>query len=313
MTAPDFATGSPLDFALVSVASLEASLAFYRDRLGLAASAIAAVPHCAVGFLDGSVQPARAAMCAEPGTPAGRVLLVEYAGRSGRTVRQPGDRTTRGYWNLNFYVDDIRATARTLRAEGFEFWSEPVTHNLGEAAGTATEVLFEGPDSVAINLVQPEGGPETLTGRVFAEVQRHGKTPRGFTPVATTAHCVHALSRAVPFYQGVLGMHVVIDTTLSKPETNVFLQRPRDARTHTMFVAGSHFFGKIALNEPQNFAVPERVADAHAPRIGYLLQGCSQPISRRRNAPGARSPTGRRGASSCVDCRGCPTARHCRA
>jgi catechol 2,3-dioxygenase-like lactoylglutathione lyase family enzyme len=259
--------------ALVSVASLESSLDFYRDRIGLAASEIVALPALDAGFGAGPGAAVRVALCGEPGTPAGRVLLVEYAAPGRERVRLPGDRTTRGLWNLNFYVDDIRATSRQLRAEGFEFWSDPVEYEVGVAAGTAIEVVFEAPDGVAINLVQPEGGPDTFTGRVRAEVQRHGKTRAGFTPVATTAHCVSDLARASAFYRDVLGMRVVLDEILGKPQTNHFLARSSDARTHTMFMAGSHFYGKVALNEPQNYAVPERVDQARAPHIGYLAQG----------------------------------------
>jgi catechol 2,3-dioxygenase-like lactoylglutathione lyase family enzyme len=279
MSAADFASGSALGFALVSVASLETSLAFYRDRIGLRASPIVELEGFEPGFVATGVAgaklaaPARLAMCDEPGTPVGRVLLVEYGGARGPRVRRPGERTTRGLWNLNFYVDDIRATSRQLLAEGFEFWSEPVEYQVGVKAGTATEVVFEAPDGVAINLVQPLGGPDTFTGRVRAEVQQHGKTRTGFTPVATTAHCVRDLARASAFYRDVLGMRVVLDEILGKPETNHFLARPPDARTHTMFMAGSHFYGKVALNEPQNYAVPERVEEARAPRTGYLAQG----------------------------------------
>lgn len=276
MSAPagEFVSGSPLAFALVSVADLDASLRFYRDRIGLQAGPVVSLPRFEAGFIeqDGGA-PARVALCEEPGTPAGRVLLVEYDAPRTGTVRLPGDRTTRGFWNLNFYVDDIRATTRALRAEGFEFWSDPVQYRVGESAGVATEVVFEAPDSVAVNLVQPEGGPETFTGRVRAEVERHGKTRTGFTPVATTAHCVRDLAQASAFYTGALGMRVVLDEILGRPETNHFLARPSDARTHTMFVAGTHFFGKVALNEPQNWSVPERVARARAPRVGYLAQG----------------------------------------
>jgi catechol 2,3-dioxygenase-like lactoylglutathione lyase family enzyme len=291
--AGDFATGSPLAFALVSVADLDASLRFYRDRIGLHAGTSVAVPRFEAGFVeaDGAAA-ARAALCGEPGTPAGRVLLVEYAAAHDGTVRQPGDRTTRGYWNLNFYVDDIHASTRALQAEGFAFWSDPVQYRVGEAAGMATEVVFEGPDSVAVNLVQPEGGPETFTGRVRAEVARHGKTRTGFTPVATSAHCVRDLALASAFYSGVLGMRVVLDEYLGRPETNHFLARPRDALTHTQFVAGDHFYGKIALNEPQNWVVPERIERATAPRIGYLAQGFLVPdlarIARQWTGPGLR-------------------------
>jgi catechol 2,3-dioxygenase-like lactoylglutathione lyase family enzyme len=108
---------------------------------------------------------------------------------------------------------------------------------------------------------------------VRQQVAQHGKTQTGFTPVATSAHCVTDVAAAVAFYSQVLGMKVVLDETLGRAETNRFLARPADARTHTVFVAGSHFYGKIALNEPQNFFVPERVALAHAPRVGYLAQG----------------------------------------
>jgi catechol 2,3-dioxygenase-like lactoylglutathione lyase family enzyme len=272
--ARDFATGSPLAFALVSVADLDASLRFYRDRIGLTAGPVVEWPRFEAGFVEaGRAAPARGALCSEPGTPAGRVLLVEYAAPRDGTVRLPGDRTTRGYWNLNFYVDDIHASTRALRAEGFAFWSDPVQYRVGESAGVATEVVFEGPDSVAVNLVQPEGGPETFTGRVRAEVARHGKTHTGFTPVATSAHCVRDLALASAFYTGVLGMRVVLDEYLGRPETNHFLARPREALTHTQFVAGDHFYGKVALNEPQNWIVPERVERSSAPRIGYLAQG----------------------------------------
>jgi hypothetical protein len=44
-----------------------------------------------------------------------------------------------------------------------------------------------------------------------------------------------------------------------------------------VFVAGGHFYGKVALNEPQNFIVPERVERARAPNVGYLAQGFELP------------------------------------
>lgn len=293
-TEGDFRSGSPLSFAMISVESLDGSLRFYRDVLGLRASEVVALPRLEAGFLEpGRGAAARAVMCEEPGTPAGRVLLVEYDAPHEGTVRQPGDRTTRGFWNLNFYVDDIHASTRALRAAGFSFWSDPVQYRVGDSAGIATEVVFEGPDGVAVNLVQPEGGPETFTGRVRAEVARHGKTPTGFTPVATTAHCVSDLEAASAFYTGVLGMRVVLDEILGRPETNHFLARPVAARTHTQFVAGTHFFGKVALNEPQNWDVPERVERAQAPRVGYLAQGFRVP-DLARIAAGWRGPAPRR-------------------
>ena len=271
MSGAEFAQGGSLSFALVGTRSLDAALGFYRDVIGLAVAAQGEAS-LQVAADDATPRPARLALLHEPGTPVGRVLLAEFA-TPGAFVRQPGDRTSRGFWNLNFYVDDIDASTAQLRARGFEFWSDPETYVVGTAAGVAREVVFETADSVAINLVEPRGDASTFTGRVRAEVARHGKTPRGFTPVATTAHCVRDVAAASAFYRDVLGMQVVLDETLGRPETNRFLARPADARTHTVFMAGAHFYGKIALNEPQNFFVPERVAAQHAPNAGYLAQG----------------------------------------
>jgi catechol 2,3-dioxygenase-like lactoylglutathione lyase family enzyme len=139
------------------------------------------------------------------------------------------------------------------------------------------EVLLEGPDGVAVNLVQPLGGPDTFTGRIRAQVERHGMTRTGFTPICTTAHCLYDMSASVSFYRDVLGMRVVLDEVLGKPETNYFLARPPNARAHTVFVAGDHFFGKVALNQPLNYEVAERLPQAHAPNVGYLAQGFAVP------------------------------------
>ena len=267
----EFGSGSALSFALLSVDSLERSVEFYRDIIGLTPG-IPVSGTCGLASDAEVERSARLVLVGEPATPVGRILLVEFSD-PGPWVRRAGDRTTRGLWNLNFYVDDIAATTRVLRARGLPFWADPETYEVGVEAGTATEVVFEGPDGVAINLVDPRGGPDTFTGRVRAEVARHGMTRTGFTPVATTAHCLHDAKSAVDFYRHVLGMRIVLDEILGKPATNRFLCRPATARAHTVFLAGGHFFGKVSVNQPLNFEVPERVAAAHAPNVGYLAQG----------------------------------------
>jgi catechol 2,3-dioxygenase-like lactoylglutathione lyase family enzyme len=112
----DFASGAQLSLALLSVQSLERSLEFYCDVIGLTRSDIATLTAFQGGALDGTPRAARLALCGEPGVGIGRVLLVEYADADRETVRQRGDRTTCGLWNLNFYVDDIEVATRALRA-----------------------------------------------------------------------------------------------------------------------------------------------------------------------------------------------------
>jgi catechol 2,3-dioxygenase-like lactoylglutathione lyase family enzyme len=260
----------PLSFAAIGVSSLEASIGFYRDVIGYEIVHRASSSQRAVFGLP-SDGPVELVLLRASGIAIGQILLVD-AGAANR-IREPGDRTTRGLWNLNFYVDDMRETAVGLRRLGFDLWSDPVEHVMSGDTGSAIEVLFEGPDGVAINLVQPLGDLNTFTGRIRAQAEAFGKTGRGFTPVATTAQCVFSMADAKGFYQDLLGLETVLDERLGKPEVNHFHGRPPGAVSHTVFLSGGHFFGKISLNQPLNYDIPNRVARARPPAIGYFAQG----------------------------------------
>ena len=204
----------------------------------------------------------------------GRILLLEFDGSNRQRVRKGGERTMLGLWNLNFYVDDIRATTRALTARGYRFWSEPVGYDISRRVGRPVEVVFDGPDGLAINLVELSGGsPHSVIGRIRRYYERHGRTRTGFSPVTTTSHAVRSHARALAFYREVLGMNVLIDEVLARPETNRFLGRPKNGRTRSTFLQGGHPFGKVALSYPLNYELPDRVALAVAPNIGYLAQG----------------------------------------
>jgi catechol 2,3-dioxygenase-like lactoylglutathione lyase family enzyme len=276
--------GSPLAVALLGVSRIVTARAFYRDVIGL--DETPEVTWAGAAFEKHFALPpgsaARAVMFgvnAAPGSGAkvGRVLALEFNAPDRKTVPHKGDRTYRGLWNLNFYVDDIRATTKDLQAKGYDFWSEPVGYEVSAQAGAPVEVLFDGPDGLAINLVELTGGPETTIGKLKREVDALGKTAQGFTPVATTSHSVVHRDKALAFYTRVLGMEVRIDDILGKPETNHFLGRPREAKTRATFLAGNHQFGKVALSHPENYTVPDRVALAVPPNIGYLAQGFRVP------------------------------------
>ncbi len=277
-------TGSPLAVAVLGVSSLANALPFYRDVIGLSASpevtwrGMAFERHFALP--PGSS--ALAVMLSAPwttgnGPQVGRVLALEFNATDRKRIAQPGDRTYRGLWNLNFYVDDIRATTKALQARGFNFWSEPVGYEVSAEGGSPVEVLFDGPDNLAINLVELTGGPTSTIGKLRAEVDTLGKSSTGFTQVSTTSHSIIDYTKAFAFYSQVLGMTPHLDAVLAKPETNHFLNRPRDAQTRATFMAGAHQFGKVALSHPLNYTVPDRTPLAVAPNIGYLAQGFCVP------------------------------------
>ena len=267
--------GSPLSLAVLGVSSLESAHKFYAGVVGLSASYPVTLSgsnfdtHWQLG--PGST--AEAVMFSSGASRVGRVLAIAFDAENRITISQPGDRTYRGLWNLNFYVDDILATTRSLKADGYKFWSEPVGYEVSAEAGQPVEVLFDGPDGVAINLVELAGGDETAIGKLRLEVDAEGKTETGYTAVSTTSHSVIDREKALQFYQQVLGLHVIIDDVLDKPETNHFLDRPDGAKTRATFVSADHPFGKIALSCPLNYKAPNKGDSQVAPNIGYLAQG----------------------------------------
>jgi len=267
--------GSPLSAAVISVTNMETSLSFYRDIIGLTASAPVTWDGDAFETLwhlpPGSS--ATAVFCELPGCPAGRVMLVQFNARIRKTIRPAEATQLYGLMNLNFYTDDIAGDSKTLAAKGYKFWSDPQHYTLSGTAGTPTEVIFEGPDHVPINLVQLTSTDlNTRVGQMNAYVKAHGRTPTGYTPVVTSAHGIRHMGKAVAFYEKVLKSGILIDVVMGAPEQNHFLRLPTKAKTAVKFVQGNHMFGKIALCQPLNYPAIDLAASAIAPHIGYLAQ-----------------------------------------
>jgi catechol 2,3-dioxygenase-like lactoylglutathione lyase family enzyme len=267
--------GSPLSVAVIGVEDMAASLHFYRDLIGLTAHAPVTWSGKDFETLwhlpDGAS--AEGVFCELPGCPVGRVLLLDFGAVDKKHIRPADAPRAYGLVNLNFYTDDIRADTKALQAEGFRFWSEPTFYEMSGAQGAPTEVVFDGPDSVAVNLVELTGDdPNTRVGQMRAYVRDHGRTPTGYTPVVTTSHCVTDMDKAVEFYETVLKSGVLIDEILGTPEQNNFLNIPPDGKTAVKFMQGNHMFGKIALSKPLNYECRDLVPDAHAPNTGYIAQ-----------------------------------------
>jgi catechol 2,3-dioxygenase-like lactoylglutathione lyase family enzyme len=274
--------GSPLAAAVLSCEVLERTRDFYCERIGFDAGPVVVWSDPSLAVLTAAPVPAaaRACMLTASGCPVGRILLLEFVDAAGSPIA--GERVhpeshprAFGLSNLNFYAADIRVSSRDFRAAGFDFWTEPTQHALTATVGAPIEALFDGPDGVAINLVElASADPATRIGQMRAFVERHGRTRAGFTPVVTTSHVVRSMPKARAFCERVLKMGVLIDEELARPESNAFLRLPADARTHITFMQGNHMFGKLALSEPLNYV--ERCIDltprAHAPNHGYLAQ-----------------------------------------
>lgn len=264
--------GTALGISICGVEELERALEYYRDLVGL--DVLDAGIWAGQSFEDHWRLPAgssaRTALLGFGDSPVGRVLLLEFDASHRDRVRPNSERAFYGLFNLNFYCYDIPAAVVELRERGYDVWSDPLTYNVSAQAGQPTEVLYDGPDGVIINLVQPAGGGGTAVAEMKAYLDSHGVTSRGFTEVATSSHRVKDREPAFTFHREVLGQEVFIDATLGSGSTNQLWTLPDDARTRATFMRGAHPFGKVVLSQPLNYRPPDFVPRAVAPNIGYL-------------------------------------------
>jgi catechol 2,3-dioxygenase-like lactoylglutathione lyase family enzyme len=269
--------GSPLSVAVISCRSLETSLAFYVDCMGFDAGQVR--EWSGVDFERWWTLPpgahARACLLTANNCAVGRVLLLEFAAAKRELIQPIPNSQAIGLVNLNFYTADARASVAMLRAKGYRFWTEPTQHSLNAGVGNPIEVIFDGPDGVAMNLVElTSRDVSTRIGQMRAYVEHHGYNVKGFTPVVTTSHVARSVERCCEFYRKVCGMGPLFEDVMNADHVNAFLRIPSGGRTKIVFMQGSHMFGKIAVSEPLNYL--DQCVDlqpaAHAPNIGYLAQ-----------------------------------------
>ncbi len=266
---------TPVSVVVIGVEKLESSLQFYADTLGL--EVIEKLPLSGSEFEKHWGLPAgSSAKCAFLGhgaDPVGRIQLLEFDAPDRQRVRPNERRCATGLFNLNVYTSDIFADVEMLRAGGFGFWSDPVHNDFGPAIGATHEVVFDGPDGIVINMIQLlTQDPNTYVGKLLVFLETYGRTSTGFTAVATTSHGVLDMEKALEFYYGPLQMTCFMETVLKGAAANKARGLPAEAETRSVFIQGGHEYGKIALSSPLNYEIPNLVADATPPNIGYLAQ-----------------------------------------
>ncbi len=269
-------TGSHKLHAIVlSVSNLDESLNFFCSVIGY--RSVAKDHWSGKSFEDlwrlPRGQSANVALLEVNGLPHGRLLLIEFASKERRVIRERNMASFIGHNNINLYVDNIHEAVKKLKQKGFHFWGDPVAQKMGGGIGDPIEVVFDGPDNLPINLVElPKDGGATVTGKSRLALESLGLSETGYSPVATTSQYTLSLEKTVAFYKDVLGYEIKIDSVMGNTETNTLLGWPADGKVRINFLDQGHLYGKIGIAEPQNFSVPDITPNAHAPNIGYLAQ-----------------------------------------
>jgi len=130
----------------LSVANLERSLAFYRDRLGLEVLRVLdpdpALPLGEVVGMPGAQARIGHLMLGEV-----MVELFEYQTPAGEPIAPSRRQADHGWIHIGLRSDDVRGDCARLKKHGVEFLSEPV-----EFRPHVWIVYFYGPDGEVIEL-----------------------------------------------------------------------------------------------------------------------------------------------------------------
>ena len=142
------------------------------------------------------------------GYPFGRLRLVQHEPVPTQKVRihsgplQHDGAADVGCKAVDFYVAaPIRPIYDAIVAAGYETRSEPVLHEVGETI--SEEFVFWGPDGVPLLLM--------VGHRHDADQLRPGSPDGPFSEVATVSVVGDAIDATRAFYEGVLGLNLVID------------------------------------------------------------------------------------------------------
>jgi catechol 2,3-dioxygenase-like lactoylglutathione lyase family enzyme len=146
-----------IDHVSVTCASIERSLAFYRDGLGLAVRERGAETDERIGAVVG-LPGARLRFADLALGDGGVVELLEYEAPAGRALRpQPNDA---GAAHVALVVDDLDGALRRLRDHGFESRSAPVLLDDHDGRWRDVRIAYvDDPDGFVVELIQrPDAG-----------------------------------------------------------------------------------------------------------------------------------------------------------
>jgi len=253
----------PLAGATIASGDLDASLAFFRDELGMAVIADVTPGAAAIERSWGIAVPAPGrVLTLSGGSPeVGLLRLLDVSGEPAPPIRERPSIVVPGPLAIDFGVEDLASAHARLASLGYRFFSPPRDAH-------AVRICFAlAPDRVMTALIQfPEGHP--LRGRAF-------------TGLINVAQIVESMSIELPWYRECFAMHTSLDFVQEDNEETRRLsdatQTPEGAELHLVNlveregVDGFQGGGTIELIEPRIGAGPSVAASARPPRRGFFL------------------------------------------
>lgn len=249
----------PLARASIFVRDTSASLALYRDVLGLDVVDARELAGPGIGAMLGLGDcTIRVTYLSAEGSDIARIGLFEIIGGGVPELPRPSPASIhRGQVALVMDSPHIPDIHRRLKAANTRFLCEPATIR-GSKGGLFHEFLFHDPDGIVVDLIRFEPDP----GQVLTDIAARtgGEKPKGnnrVSPLLRASVMVRDMARSVAFYRDALGIPVVDTRRITGPDVGRVLGVGDCEVDVTYLTAKDSPIGVVGLFQIQGGKVPE--------------------------------------------------------
>lgn len=243
-----------IDRIIVSVSSLEESLAFYRDLAGMKVKAEEDLSsEEVIGLYGLPLKTSAHAVYLFNDLQETRIELVQFQPVTGRPMRKKDKDWNYGIYDICFLVEGVDAIYNRLMDEGFSSVHAPVEYSpLGNAV---KETVIIGPDNTHLAHLQRITSPLK---------ESSGK----YISIADSAQIVPDMGEALNFYCGIVKLDLINRVTLPPATLDDILGVPKKTRAELAFV------GRANSREPMVVLIALSVPGKHlaesawAPNLG---------------------------------------------
>lgn len=213
-----------LDRISISVRDMEESLGFFRDTIQMRVIAdeqLETAQLCRLWNLPAGSE-ARLVLL-DTKDQAALLELIEFKPNSGQFMRSGAKTYDYGIFDVAFRTKDLDASYERLKAEGYRFFSPPVTYTADWVNVTVKEAIMIGPNEMPVALIERISEP-------IPEIEGD------FGPMIDAAQFVKEMDLVTQFYTDILGLTKVFDQQLPSGLIEEVVDLPRDSTARMAFV-----------------------------------------------------------------------------
>jgi catechol 2,3-dioxygenase-like lactoylglutathione lyase family enzyme len=206
---------SGIEKIVISVGSMDESLAFYRDQIGMKVVAEQRLePEKIQKLWDLSLGTEAQAVFLKNEEQSTLLELIEFQPNSGKTIRGGAQPWDYGIYDIAFLVGDLEKTYKDLVGKGFRFLSPPIPYSPDWVPYDVKENILIGPNEMPIALIELVNAPPSELKGAFGRI-------------VDSAQAVENIDEVIRFYGDILGLSLQWDMKLPRGLIDEVLMLPQ--------------------------------------------------------------------------------------